>query len=241
MLDLTRSCTKRLFRMAGVDIKRLAPFGPYDWLAEAGIGTVLDIGANVGQFASQIHKALPQALIYSFEPLAECYAQLIENMGHVDGFRAFNFALGCEDGQTQIYHNDFSASSSLLPMEELHKGAFPFSVNARPEPIEIRKLDDLVPQLDIVDNLLVKIDVQGTEDRVIKGGAATLSRASILVVETSFEPLYEGQPLFAAIFDLLREMDFVYMGPEEVIKDPRSGRVLQSDSIFIRRNAPKLE
>ena len=113
MLQLTRSCTKRLFRMAGVDIRRLPPFRPYEWLADAGIGTVLDIGANVGQFASQIHNVLPQASIYSFEPLVDCYTQLTENMGHVDGFRAFNCALGCEDGQTQIYHNDFSASSPL--------------------------------------------------------------------------------------------------------------------------------
>ena len=42
--------------------------------------TVLDVGANTGQFALEIHKILPQAMIYSFEPLKDCYEQLMHNM-----------------------------------------------------------------------------------------------------------------------------------------------------------------
>jgi FkbM family methyltransferase len=236
MLRLAKSCTKRLFRAVGVDIRRVPPFQPYGWLADEGICTVLDVGANVGQFASQIHKTLPQAKIYSFEPLSGCYAQLLCNMKQASGFQAFNHALGDSNGRSQIYRNDFSASSSLLPMEELHKRAFPFTANAKQEMIEIRRLDDVAPQLEMVDNILVKIDVQGTEDKVIQGGAGVLARASILIVETSFKPLYQGQPLFATIYDLLRGMDFVYMGTEDIMRDPRNGRVLQCDSLFMSRS-----
>lgn len=39
-----------------------------------GINTVLNIGANVGQFVETIRRAVPQAMMYSFEPLKECYA-----------------------------------------------------------------------------------------------------------------------------------------------------------------------
>jgi hypothetical protein len=63
-----------------------------------------------------------------------------------------------------------------------------------------------------------------------------LRRATVLIVETSFEVLYKDQPLFGDVYDLLRERGFVHMGTEDIMRDPRDGRVLQCDSIFCRRN-----
>jgi hypothetical protein len=88
--------------------------------------------------------------------------------------------------------------------------------------------------LDVVDNVLVKIDVQGTEDKVILGGEKVLSRASVLIVETTFEPLYKDQPLFDEVYDLLRRMGFLYMGTDHIIRNPADGTVLQCDSLFMR-------
>ncbi|GAH79987.1 unnamed protein product, partial [marine sediment metagenome] len=87
------------------------------------IRTVLDIGANTGQFASQFQRLLPDARLYSFEPLEDCYNELLKRMGHIPKFRAFNFALGDINGQAQIYRNDYTPSSSLLSMEKIHKEA----------------------------------------------------------------------------------------------------------------------
>jgi len=210
------------------------PFEPYEWLKGRNIQTVFDIGANVGQFARQIHRVLPDAMLYSFEPLEDCYNELLKKMGHLPGFRAFNFALGDTNGQTQIYRNDYTPSSSLLPMEELHKRAFPFTAHATAQKIEIRRLDDISQQVDIVDDVLVKIDVQGTEDKVILGGEKLLSRASVLIVETTFEPLYKDQPLFDAIYALLRQRGFVYMGTDHIIRNPNDGTILQCDSVFCK-------
>ena len=41
-----------------------------------GIRTVFDLGANAGQFATRVHNWIPNATIYSFEPLKDVYAQL---------------------------------------------------------------------------------------------------------------------------------------------------------------------
>ena len=75
-----------------------------------------DVGANIGQFAQQIHAILPEAAIYSFEPLLACYEQLLRNMGHVPKFRAFNFALGSEATETNIHKAEFTPSSSIPRM-----------------------------------------------------------------------------------------------------------------------------
>jgi FkbM family methyltransferase len=234
MLQSAKTFTKFLFRACGLDIRRNPQFGPYEWLKGMNVRTVLDVGANTGQFAGQIHQVLPEAILYSFEPLEDCYNKLLEKMGRVPKFHAFNFALGDRNGQARIYRNDYTQSSSLLPMEELHKQAFPFTSHATIQNIEIRRLDDVSEKLDIRENVLVKIDVQGMEDKVILGGERLLSMASILVVETSFETLYKGQPLFDTIYDLLRERGFVHMGTDDIMRNPKDGRVLQCDSIFCR-------
>ena len=155
----------------------------------------------------------------------------------VSRFQAFNFALGETNGQAQIYHNEASPSSSLLPMAELHKEAFPYTAQAQVETIEIRRLDDVARDLEIADDVLIKVDVQGTEDKVIAGGEEMFSRASALILETTFVPLYDGQVLFDTIYDRLRAKGFTYMGTEHVIRNPKNGRVLQCDSLFLRETS----
>ncbi len=234
MTGRLKTWTKHAFRLCGLEIKRLAPYKPYGWLKGKGIRTVLDVGANTGRFATMIHQALPEARLYSFEPLGECCEQLKKTMEGVSGFQAFDFALGEANGKAQIYCNDFTPSSSLLPMEQSHVDAFPYTEHAVPQEIEIKRLDDVMAGLDIVDDVLIKVDVQGTEDKVITGGEETFSRASALILETTFVPLYQGQVLFDAIYDRLRAKGFTYMGTEQIIRDPQDGRVLQCDSLFLR-------
>jgi FkbM family methyltransferase len=225
---------KNFFQFFGVEIRRTPQYKPYEWLKGMNIRTILDIGANTGQFASRIHSLLPDAQIYSFEPLASCFEELKRSMKNVQNFQCFNYALGNENGKHTIYHNEFSDSSSLLPMEQIHKDAFPFAQNVKEETIEIRRLDDIADSLELKDNLLIKIDVQGFEDKVIEGGEKTIKRAKILIVETSFESLYRGQLLFDGIYSMLKSQGFVFKGCEEFLQNPKDGHILQCDSVFAR-------
>ncbi len=233
--SLMKTWVRGAFRRFGFELRRLPPFEPYGWLKEWRIRTILDIGANVGQFASQIHRLIPDAMLYSFEPLEDCYDQLRERMRHVSVFRAYNLALGDKNGREWIYRNDFTPSSSILPMDEHLKRSFPFAARATPREICISRLDDLAEELVLTPPILIKIDVQGMEDKVILGGDRVFSRTSILIVETTFETLYRGQALFDRVYDLLRDRGFRFMGSEHSIRDPKSGRVLQCDAVFIRR------
>ena len=233
-----KGTVNRICRYFGLDVRRRPPWREFEWIRGYDIRTVLDIGANTGQFASQIHALLPNARIYSFEPLADCYGELVKRMGGVPGFRAFNLALGDTSGAGSMHRSEFSPSSSLLPMEGLHREAFPHTERTRVEKIEIRRLDELEGDMEIVGNILIKIDVQGAEDKVIRGGRGLMSRASALIIETGFYPLYLGQPLFNDIYDMIRRDGFIFMGCEGAIRDPRDGVILQCDSVFLR--APKI-
>ncbi|GAG93970.1 unnamed protein product, partial [marine sediment metagenome] len=83
----------------------------HPWLTKAGIKTVLDIGAHTGTWARTVNYLLPNALIYSFEPIQKSFIALQEKMSGVTRHKAFNVALGEQSGETELNLNDFSASS----------------------------------------------------------------------------------------------------------------------------------
>ncbi len=232
--DPMKACIKGLFRQFGLEVKRIPPYKLYGWLRKCKIRTILDIGANVGQFAGQIHALLPDARLYSFEPLADCYRELVKKMEHVPEFHAFNLALGDKNGREHIFRNEYTPTSSLLPQDKLLVESFPYTASAAVQEIEIRRLDDVAHELVLVEPILTKIDVQGMEDKVLLGAESVIARTAILIVETSFEPLYKGQVLFPAIYDLLRSKGFSYMGTEHIIRNPVDGRPLQCDALFLR-------
>ena len=69
------------------------------WMKEQKFKSILDIGANEGQFATKIRKLFPDAFIHSFEPLPHVYEKLKENFTADQNFAAYNFALGREKGR----------------------------------------------------------------------------------------------------------------------------------------------
>jgi FkbM family methyltransferase len=204
------------------------------WMTELDIRTVIDVGAHEGGFALKIHEMLPTARILSFEPIPECFESLRHRLAHVPHFSAVNVAVGDRDGDIQFRRSEFAPSSSLLPMAEAHKAAFPYTARHSEQSVRIARLDTLAPGLTIDPKILVKIDVQGYEDKVIRGGAELISRATLLILETSFVTLYEGQPLFGDIYDLVRSMGFKYVGSFEQMESPLNRRILQQDSLFLR-------
>lgn len=205
------------------------------WLRAIGINTILDIGANTGQFAQHIRRVIPDAMIYSFEPLPDCFEQLKENLANWVNFSAFNLALGDRTGELIFQRNEYSPSSSFLKMADLHREAFPYTRNTDHVTVTTRRLDDLSQELSVKEPLLVKIDVQGYEGHVLRGGEGIIGRASVIIVETSFETLYEGQPRFDDIYRTLVSWGFAYSGAFDQLCSPQDGRPLQQDSIFVNQ------
>jgi FkbM family methyltransferase len=206
------------------------------WLKAFGFVTVLDIGANVGDFAYTIRPLLPAAQIYSFEPLPDCYQRMLEHLPDKAKFQAFNVGLGDQTGELEFQRSDHSPSSSFLKMAAAHKSAFPSTAGSQTLKVRVERLDDIAAQLTITAPLLIKIDVQGYEAHVLRGGENTIRRASALIVETSFATLYEGQPLFSDVYDILTRWGFTYLGPLDQFCDPHDNRPLQQDSLFVKRS-----
>jgi FkbM family methyltransferase len=204
------------------------------WFHSADVKTVIDVGAHQGEFASAIAALLPDARIYSFEPLPECFVALRRTMRKHPRFGSFMVALGDRQEETSMWRSGFSESSSLLPMDDLHKRAFPWTADLTPVRVTVEKLDSFLPDLQLEANVLLKIDVQGFESKVIVGAGHTLERVQYVLVEVSFRTLYQGQSSFHEVYEQLILRGFVFAGIMDQLSSPIDSSPLQADALFIR-------
>ena len=199
---------------------------------------IIDVGANVGQFSVACHHLLKSPNIYAFEPLPECFSKLEKNIRKFSNVRTYNFALGEFCGKTEFHVSSHSHSSSILKMEPLHSEAFPQSKQKEIINIQVKTLDTIFENTNLVGSTLLKIDVQGYEANVVKGGKEVLKRVDFILLEVSLKPLYAGELLFNEMCAFLESYGFYFSRPMGWLNDPRNDEVLQMDALFINSTSP---
>lgn len=205
-------------------------------LCHNAIETVIDVGANSGQYGGELRTWDFQGKIISFEPTSAAFKALSDRAARDGNWRVFNFALGSEDGTAEInVASNSGQSSSLMPMLESLKESAPEIRYVSTEKIPIKTLDSALPGL-VRDNerLMLKMDVQGTEHFVLKGAATTLPQVRLIECELSIVKLYDGQLLFPQMLSLLNELGFTPIHFSTGFSDPISGHCLQLDGTFAR-------
>lgn len=201
---------------------------------QLGIKTILDIGANTGQSVITFRQAFPEATIHAFEPLPDCFNELSINVSGIEKVELHNIAVSDQAGILGFEQNEFSPSSSALPMTKEHMENFPFTKNSRNTKVTADTLDNILSKTAIEKNLLIKIDVQGYEKHVINGGLSTFSSATLIIMETTFETMYRGEPLFNEIYETMHSIGFKYAGAFDQLLSPQTNKILQQDAIFVK-------
>jgi FkbM family methyltransferase len=231
-----RRCSDNFFNLVG---NLLTPTWDRRLLgvSQLDIQTIIDIGANKGQFAQKMRRQFPKAKIFAFEPLPLPY-QILQQWSdrQHNPIHTYNLALGDRVDKLEINsHVLFTASSSLLPTTELCENLYPMVREQEKIIVQQSTLDREMEQFEgkLQQEILVKIDVQGYEDRVIQGGQKTLSQAKACILEISLDELYEGQCQFRDIFPLLDNLGLRYAGnlDQVVAKD---GHVRYLNALFLR-------
>jgi FkbM family methyltransferase len=235
MLAVAKALVRAPLSRLGLEIKRQRA-DSFRYLQERiQFRSVLDIGANAGDFAVKARALAPAARIYSFEPLEGAFARLQERMKGDARFSAFQIALGDRDGETEIHRDAFSPASSILRVTETSKKLFPVTGNVTTLRVPIRTLDGWMEEHPLEGPVLVKLDVQGFEDKVLEGGRDCLKRADALITEACFVELYEGQPLFCDLNRLLEREGFRLQGVVEEANDPVTGLAVYADAFYLRQ------
>jgi FkbM family methyltransferase len=195
--------------------------------------TVVDVGANIGQFTALSLELFPDARIVAFEPLsgpADRFEHFFERFGRV---RLVRSAVGPRAERASMFVSRRVDSSSLLPISELQSTIFPGTELAGTASVEVAPLSQLLGPGPIARPALLKIDVQGAELAVLQGSADLLGRFDHVYVECSHLRLYEGQPVEGEIVAFLEAHGFELTSRHNPVHHPQHGLV-QEDCLFTR-------
>jgi len=198
--------------------------------------TVIDVGANVGQFASGVLADVNGMRVISFEPEERAQAEALRrSRRYPNWIVGGRVAVAAEEGRLTLHVAGNSQSSSLLEMAELHEIAAPESKYLAVESVRCRTLDSLLAgEADRGYRYYLKIDTQGYEMNVLRGAQRTLERVVAIQSEVSFDELYVGQPLAAEVVDFVTARGFSVFAYANGLRDPRDQRLLQADIYFVR-------
>jgi FkbM family methyltransferase len=204
-------------------------------LAPYGIRTVLDVGANIGQFTLVARHVFPNSRVIAFEPLAaECerFASVHAGDSKVKLVRA---ALGPERATVAMHVAGARDSSSLLPITATQAQLFPGTGETHCESVQVLPLLEAVRDEELAGPLLLKIDVQGFELQVLEACAPVLDRVEFVYVECSFVELYAGQAMAGEVAAWLHQRRFTLIAISSLTHGP-SGVGVQAD--FLYRRSP---
>jgi FkbM family methyltransferase len=194
--------------------------------------TVIDVGANKGQFALYARVRFPGAEVYSLEPLPGPRTRLERLFDGNARVHVFAAAAGAAPGSARINVSRADDSSSLLPATTRQLDRFPGTDTVGRESVEIESLDRLLEGVELARPVLLKLDVQGFELEALRGAEEVLASVDTVLTECSFVPFYSGQALFDEIRDFLRERGFGLVGG--TISAAHDRRWEQGDFVFER-------
>jgi FkbM family methyltransferase len=196
------------------------------------LNTIIDIGANTGQFALVARQCHPEARVFAFEPLAsaaDVFATVFRNDPRVALHRV---AIGPDAGVASMNVSARPDSSSLLPITELQERVFAGTHHAGKETVRVARLTECLSREALVAPVLLKLDVQGFELAALHGCSDLLDAVDHLYVEASFVELYAAQALVDDIIRFVQAQAFGLRGVYNMVEV--QGRPIQADFLFSR-------
>lgn len=197
------------------------------------INLVLDVGANVGQFARGLRNGGYNGRIVSFEPQTSAFQALERTAADDPLWSCRQLGLGAMPDTMLLNVSANSYSSSFLQPEPSTLEFEPAVGFVSQEAVRVERLDAVGPDI-IGGRTLLKIDVQGFEKEVIEGAGDYLNDIHLLFLEVSLVSIYTGEPLIEFMIGLLRGKGFVPVWIAPGFTDRATGQMYQCDIAFSR-------
>ncbi|HAC62323.1 MAG TPA: FkbM family methyltransferase [Cyanothece sp. UBA12306] len=226
--------------------------GIYDYLRQLRLKTilekyqinvVLDVGANIGQFAQDLRKLDYQGRIISFEPLSSAFEVLKEVSDNDSEWEVHQIALGKQNGEKTINIADQSVFTSFLQSNSWCEQQFgQSSVGRGKETVIVRRLDQVLPEkIENIDQarIYLKIDTQGYDLEVFMGLGEIQTMISALQSEISVVPIYQDMPHLINSISLFEKAGFELAGMYPVNYDQSTLRVIEFDCLMVNSNIRK--
>lgn len=204
------------------------------------IDLVIDVGANVGQYGTNLRTLGYRGRIISFEPGQEARARLLEAAAGDDLWTVRSEALGDTSGFATLHVCRNHVFSSLHPVSATGQEAFGEEVaEIHQEKVPVITLDELWPELTGGQSyqVLLKTDTQGHDASVLAGARATLERVLALQAEGAVLPAYEGAANYFDILHLATHAGLLLAGLFPLANRVSDQALIEVDCLFTRPSA----
>lgn len=228
---------RHALRSVGVEVggyRYTVPARRQQMLDHYDIETLIDVGANVGQYGLATRAAGYRRNLISFEPAHQAFTHLAATVRADQRWRAECMALGAEEGTLTLNISEGSIFSSALTVTDEAVSSSPNARVVGTEEVPLRTLDAYLSSNPAEGPLAVKIDVQGFEGPVLDGASETLARARMVEMELTPVAVYDNQMLMEDAVARMTSAGFVLSLTENLFPQPDTGRALQFNGIFVR-------
>jgi FkbM family methyltransferase len=194
-------------------------------------GVVVDLGANVGDWAAAVLEIAPDARVLAVEPAPEPRRMLAARFGSDRRLSIDPRAVAGKSGTSEFLITKHSHNSSMrqprASVDEHYGGIGAWNVVGRLE-VDTTTVDELVGEQKVS---VLKIDVQGLEREVLAGAQGTLDQTGAVLLEVTFTSHYEGDATFPSLHEFMTERGFRLVGISEPFKST-CGEVLWLDACY---------
>lgn len=243
LADFIPPIVGRLIRKA-----RETVINPFDKVPRSvNVRWVLDVGANEGHVTLAALRSYPDAKVICFEPVKSTFDALtLALRGYKNRVVLLNQALSDANGEVEINITTAGGANSLSPQAPFHKALNPHVKEVGKEKVRIVRLDDIAAGLPAPEADVLKIDVEGHEMSVLRGGENFIkNKVDTILIEASFQrdSSWETQS-FLGLFNLLEDWGFRLVNIYDVANTTNlasSGDMLvaQMDCVFRHKSRLK--
>ncbi len=170
--------------------------------------TIIDVGANIGDVSAALDFLFHPSLIIAIEPNPNVIPHLLNRFKEKKNVEIIDKALSSYTGKTNFYKHEFTAASSIYKIENDYLKKLGLSEANTSTEVDSITLDEVLSQQNISSIDLLKLDCQGSELEILKGGEKSLSFIKIIHTEVLFKPMYENAPAFWNIHEFLINKGF---------------------------------
>ena len=190
---------------------------------------IVDVGAFQGDWARYAKKAFPRAEILMIEAQDRMRAALEATKDELGGGVDFHIALLGPAPAESVPFYELETGSGVLFEQS--------SVTRNVVQIPMETLDEVVKNFMPGGADFLKLDVQGYELEVLKGGTKVLKSAQAVVMEVSLLPVNRGAPLLHDVTHFMLGAGFVAYDICGLVRRPLDNALWQIDLIFLKEGS----
>jgi FkbM family methyltransferase len=194
--------------------------------------TILDIGANAGEWSRVASSIFTTSRILMFDGDPENEAVLHNAVREIGARSSYILCLlGAEKKDAVTFYRPEAGTTGSSVLPELT------SYDKEAIKLKMDTLDSLTENAGLVAPLLMKLDVQGFELDILKGGKKVLGVSEVVIMEASLLPYNEGAPLFAEVVAFMHQEGFAVYDFCGQNRRESDHALFQTDVVFVRRES----